>query len=285
MLPLLIAIIFIIIFGVMSFLLGQNAAPGQDKVAVSDILRNIFIDGLPSLVSIVIISVIIEATVRKRERRSIKESFNRVFQNQVGFEQYIYPYKDMALGIEKMLTDVDEYNIGKVRMLFVGIDQEGVKPVINILNRYGFSNYKLELLALNPESDLATSRGQALKQNRYKEHISSNLDSMMSYFRDIDGSLLKKTSVTVKLYDNASKSDIHTLPSVLMVQFGELFIAYSPLWNNKNVKNGSMCFVPKESSMFADLVSEYDGIEQLSSPYQESLEEEEGVQVLDGSYQ
>jgi len=266
LLPLLLAIAFIFIFGLMSMWLGEQE--------LSTILKNIFKDGLPSLVSIVIISIVIEVTVRKRERRSIKDSFNRVFQNQVGFEQYIYPYRDMASGIDKMLNDVDEYNIDKVRMLFIGVDQEGVKPVINALEEYGFCNYKLEILALNPNSELAVLRGQALQQKKYSEHISSNLDSMMSYFRDMDcEGCLKQRNVSVKLYDNASKSKIQTLPSVLVIQFGDLFMAFSPVWNNKNVKNGSICFVPKESSMYADLVSEYDGIEQLSSEYIETVEE------------
>lgn len=266
MLPLVIAIGFILVFGGMSMWLGEQE--------LSTVLKSIFKDGLPSLVAIVIISVVIEATVRKRERRSIKDSFNRVFQNQVGFEQYIYPYHELTDGIKTMLSDIDEYDIDKVRMLFIGVDKEGITPVINILNEYGYCDYKLEILALNPKSELAISRGQALQQKRYSEHISSNLDSIMSYFRDLDNSsCLKQRNVSVKLYDNASKSKIQTLPSVLMIQFGDQFMAFSPVWNNKNVKNGSLCFVPKESNMYADLVGEYDAIERLSSEYVESSEQ------------
>ncbi|MEZ9256810.1 hypothetical protein AB4182_23130 [Vibrio splendidus] len=265
LLPLLLAIAFIFVFGFMSMWLGEQE--------ISAIFKSIFKDGLPSLVAIVIISVVIEVTVRKRERRSIKDSFNRVFQKQVGFDQYIYPYHDLANGIKTMLSDVDEYNIDKVRMLFIGVDKEGITPVINILNEYGFCDYKLEILTLNPDSELAISRGQALQQKKYSEHISSNLDSIMSYFRDLDNDgCLKQRNVSVKLYNNASKSKIQTLPSVLMIQFGEQFMAFSPVWNNKNVKNGSLCFVPKESSMYTDLVGEYDGIEQLSSEYVENSE-------------
>lgn len=250
--PIALAVLMIVIVGSLNVYYLE-----RDKDLV---IEGILKDGLPSLVAIVLISLLLELTSRKQDRNRIRDNFQTILQNQVGFNKYVSDYDEIGEGIEKMVSNLHEYEICKVCILTVGAEQIMIRGIINSLKKIQSRNVEIELLLLNPDSDLAGLRGSLINQEQYQMDILSNLSSITSYFNSLDeDEEFTKSNLSIRLYKSASKNNEPScLPSIVMAKFDEEFIAYSPLWNSDNVKNGPLCFVPSGNKIFDRLSKEYE---------------------------
>ncbi|WP_417504801.1 hypothetical protein [Marinomonas gallaica] len=217
---------------------------------LNKVLESIVITGLPSLLSIVSVSIAIEYSVRRKERRELK----KFIRQESGFIKHIVKYENIAKEIFNFLSIDDDDSIESIQILMIGSDTAMVKSIINSIGEIYRSKCSLEILLLDPESELSVLRGNSLGRHDYQSHIRSNLSSLVKWLENEvkhSNSLIR--TARIKLYRNQ-------IPPAMTIRIGNEFVVFSPVWANENVKSGPFCFVPKDNGMFKILCKSFDDI-------------------------
>ncbi|KJY94925.1 hypothetical protein [Pseudoalteromonas piscicida] len=215
------------------------------------VMQSIVVTGLPSLLALALVTLLVEYSIRRDERKELK----RFIREQSGFVKYVAQYPNIPSVINNLLSMDDDDGVEEVKILMVGSDTGMIKSILDSINQIYRSKCSLEILLLDPESDHSMKRGESLNKDYYQQHIRSNLSSLKSWLaQEIKKPHPLISDAKIKLYGCQ-------IPSALTIQIGNEFIIFSPVWATESVKDGPFCFVPKDNGMFDMLAKAYNEVE------------------------
>ncbi|ELB2117019.1 hypothetical protein HYN79_04000 [Vibrio parahaemolyticus] len=220
---------------------------------MADVAKSIVVTGLPSLLMLTLVTVLVEYSIRKKERKELR-NFIRA---ESGFTKYVVQYSEIPKALEDFLTIVSDGGIPKIKILMVGPDTSMIRDISNTVSKIYRTQCKLEILLLDPSSDLADKRGSSIDRPDYQQNIDSNISGLKRWLKkqiELPHSSISEAKIYFYCCD---------IPPALTIRVDNEFTVFSPLWASESVKEGPFCFVPQNNSMFEMLGKSYEEIERV----------------------